>query len=246
MPLPHDIISDLAPTGVLRAGINLSNFLLVTKVNSTGDPEGVAPDLAGEVARRLGVSVKYVTFKSPGELADAIDKDVWDIGLIGGEPQRAETIAFTSAYAEIEATYLVPSGSRLKAIADVDSEGVRIAVTARSAYGLWLDRNIKHAELIRSDTLDSAYEEFVNAKLSALAGLRPRLLSDLGKLPGSRILDGRFMSVQQAIGTSRKNPAGAAFLRDFVEEAKASGLVAWLIERYKVRGLSVAPPAAMR
>jgi polar amino acid transport system substrate-binding protein len=246
MPLPHDIISDLAPTGVLRAGINLSNFLLVTKVNSTGDPEGVAPDLAGEVARRLGVSVKYVTFKSPGELADAIDKDVWDIGLIGAEPQRAETIAFTSAYAEIEATYLVPSGSRLKAIADVDSEGVRIAVTARSAYGLWLDRNIKHAELIRSDTLDSAYEEFVNAKLSALAGLRPRLLSDLGKLPGSRILDGRFMSVQQAIGTSRKNPAGAAFLRDFVEEAKASGLVAWLIERYKVRGLSVAPPAAMR
>ena len=246
MPLPHDIISDLAPTGVLRAGINLSNFLLVTKVNSTGDPEGVAPDLAGEVARRLGVSVKYVTFKSPGELADAIDKDVWDIGLIGAEPQRAETIAFTSAYAEIEATYLVPSGSRLKAIADVDSEGVRIAVTARSAYGLWLDRNIKHAELIRSDTLDSAYEEFVSAKLSALAGLRPRLLSDLGKLPGSHILDGQFMSVQQAIGASRKNPAGAAFLRDFVEEAKASGLVARLIERYKVRGLSVARPAAMR
>ena len=246
MPLPPDIISDLAPTGVLRAGINLSNFLLVTKVNSTGDPEGVAPDLAGEVAMRLGVSVKYVTFKSPGELADAIDKDVWDIGLIGAEPQRAETIAFTSAYAEIEATYLVPSDSRLKAIADVNSEGVRIAVTARSAYGLWLDRNIKHAELIRSDTLDSAYEEFVNAKLSALAGLRPRLLSDLGKLPGSRILDGRFMSVRQAIGTSRKNPAGAAFLRGFVEEAKASGLVARLIERHKVRGLSVAPPAVMR
>jgi len=122
MPLPPDIISDLAPTGVLRAGINLSNFLLVTKVNSTGDPEGVAPDLAGEVAMRLGVSVKYVTFKSPGELADAIDKDVWDIGLIGAEPQRAETIAFTSAYAEIDATYLVPSDSRLNAIADVDSE----------------------------------------------------------------------------------------------------------------------------
>jgi polar amino acid transport system substrate-binding protein len=167
MPLPPDIISDLAPTGVLRAGINLSNFLLVTKVNSTGDPEGVAPDLAGEVAMRLGVSVKYVTFKSSGELADAIAKDVWDIGLIGAEPQRAETIAFTSAYAEIDATYLVPSDSRLNAIADVDSEGVRIAVTARSAYGLWLDRNIKHADLIRSDTLDSAYEEFVNAKLRA-------------------------------------------------------------------------------
>jgi len=117
-------------------------------------------------------------------------------------------------------------------------------VTARTAYGLWLDRNIKHAELIRSETLDSAFEQFVSGTLSALAGLRPRLLSDLEKLPGARILDGRFTSVQQAIGTARKNPAGAAFLRDFVEEAKASGLVARLIALYKVRGLSVAPPAA--
>ena len=241
-----NIIFELAPTGVLRAGINLSNFLLVTKTNSTGDPEGVAPDLAHEVATRLGVAVKYVPFKSPGELADAADKDSWDIGLIGAEPQRAEAIAFTPAYAEIEATYLVPYGSALKTIADIDFEGVRVAVTARTAYGLWLDRNIKHAELIRSETLDSAFEQFVSGKLSALAGLKPRLLSDLEKSPGARILDGRFTSVQQAIGTSRKNPAGAAFLRDFVEEAKASGLVARLIERYKVRGLSVAPPAAMR
>jgi len=241
-----DIISDLAPTGVLRAGINLSNFLLVTKINSTGDPEGVAPDLAHEVAIRLNVPVKYVPFKSPGELAEVAAKGIWDIGLIGAEPQRAETILFTPAYAEIEATYLVPFGSPLKTIADVDSAGVRISVTARTAYGLWLDRNIKHAELIRSETIDSAYEQFACGKLSALAGLRPRLLSDLEKLPGARILDGQFTSVQQAIGTSRKNPAGAAFLRDFVEEAKASGLVARLIERYKVRGLSVAPPAAIR
>ena len=239
--MPPNIISELAPTGVLRAGINLSNFLLVTKINSTGDPEGVAPDLAHEVATRLGVPAKYVPFKSPSDLADAADKDMWDIGLIGAEPQRAEAIAFTPAYAEIEATYLVPSGSGLKTIADIDSAGVQVAVTARTAYGLWLDRNIKHAELIRSETLDSAYEQFVSGKLSALAGLKPRLLSDLEKLPGARILDGRFTSVQQAIGTSRKNRAGAAFLRDFVEEAKASGLVARLIERYKVHGLSVAP-----
>jgi polar amino acid transport system substrate-binding protein len=195
---------------------------------------------------RLGVPVKYVPFKSPGELADAADKDIWDIGLIGAEPQRAETIAFTPAYAEIEATYLVASGSPLKTVAEVDSTSVRVAVTARPAYGLWLDRNIKHAELIRSETLDSAFEQFVSGKLSALAGLKPRLLSDLEKLPGARILDGRFTSVQQAIGTPRKNATGAAFLRDFVEEAKASGLVALLIERRKVRGLSVAPPAAMR
>jgi polar amino acid transport system substrate-binding protein len=195
---------------------------------------------------RLGVPVKYVPFKSPGELADAADKDIWDIGLIGAEPQRAETIAFTPAYAEIEATYLVASGSPLKTVAEVDSTSVRVAVTARTAYGLWLDRNIKHAELIRSETLDSAFEQFVSGKLSALAGLKPRLLSDLEKLPGARILDGRFTSVQQAIGTPRKNATGAAFLRDFVEEAKASGLVALLIERRKVRGPSVAPPAAMR
>jgi polar amino acid transport system substrate-binding protein len=242
--LSPNVTSELAPTGVLRAGINLSNFLLVTKINSAGDPQGVAPDLALEVAKRLGVPVSYVSFKSPGELADMAAKDVWDIGLIGAEPQRAETIAFTSAYAEIEATYLVPSGYPLKTIAEIDTAGVRIAVTARTAYGLWLDRNIKHAELIRSETLDSAYAQFANSKLEALAGLRPRLLSDLEKLPGAHILDGRFTSVQQAIGTSRKNSAGSAFLRDFVEEAKASGLVARLIERYKVRGLSVAPPAA--
>ena len=195
-PVSPDVISELAPTGVLRAGINLSNFLLVTKINSTGDPEGVSPDLAREVAMRLGVPVKYVPFKFPGELADAADKDIWDIGLIGAEPQRAEAIAFTPAYAEIEATYLVPSGSPLKTIADVDTAGVRIAVTARTAYGLWLDRNIKHAEMIRSETLIALTSNFWGL-VEHLAGLRPRLLSDLGKLPSARILDGRFTSVQR-------------------------------------------------
>jgi polar amino acid transport system substrate-binding protein len=125
----------------------------------------------------------------------------------------------------------------------VDRAGVRIAVTGRSAYGLWLDRNIKQAQLVRSDTLDSALEQFVRDKLDALAGLRPRLLSDVAKLPGARILDGQFTAVQQAVGTARSNTAGAAFLSDFVEKAKASGFVASLIERHKVRGLSVAPPA---
>ena len=238
-----EIIADLAPTGVLRAGINLSNFLLVTGKSPAGDPEGVAPDMAREIATRLGVPVKYVTFNSPGELADQAGKGVWDVGLIGAEPQRAETIAFTAAYVEIEATYLVPAGSRLKTIAEVDAAGVRIAVAGRSAYGLWLDRNIKHAELVRTESLTSATEQFVRGKLEALAGLRPGLLADLDKLPGARILDGKFSSVQQAIGTAKRNTAGASYLRDFVEEAKASGLVARLIERHKVRGLSVAPPA---
>ena len=128
-------------------------------------------------------------------------------------------------------------------VAVYDAAGNVIAVTGRSAYGLWLERNIKQATLVRSDTLDSAYEQFVKEKLDALAGLRPRLLTDVTKLPGARILDGQFSAVQQAVGTARKNTAGAAYLRDFVEEAKRSGLVARLIEKHKVKGLSVAPPA---
>jgi polar amino acid transport system substrate-binding protein len=132
----------------------------------------------------------------------------------------------------------------LKTIADVDAKGVRIAVTGRSAYGLWLDRNIKHAELVRTDTGPAAVERFQREKLEALAGLRPGLLEEVGKLPGTRILDGKFTSVQQAIGTAKKNTAAAAYLSAFVEEAKASGLVARLIAKHKVVGrLSVAPPA---
>ena len=240
----QQILSELAPTGVLRAAINMGNFLLVTGRTPSGDPEGVAPDIAREIASRLGVPVRYLPYARPGELADAADSGVWDIGLIGAEPQRAEKIAFTPAYVEIEATYLVPPGSRLHSIAEVDRADVRIAVTARSAYDLWLERNIRHATLIRSDSLASATEKFVRDKLDALAGLRPGLLGDVQKIPGARILDGQFTAVQQAIGTARSNPAGAAFLRDFVEQAKTSGLVASLIEKHKVVGrLSVAPPA---
>jgi polar amino acid transport system substrate-binding protein len=239
-----EIIAELAPTGVLRAGVNLSNFLLVTGKSPSGDPEGVSPDMALALATKLGVPVKYVTFPSPGELADQANKNVWDIGLIGAEPQRAETIAFTAAYVEIEATYLVPAGSSLKTLADVDAPGVRIAVPGRSAYGLYLERNIKHATLFRADSIGAATEQFIRDKLDVLAGLRPGLLTDLEKLPGARILDGKFSSVQQAIGTAKKNTAGAAFLSGFVEEAKASGLVARLIEKHKVVGrLSVAPRA---
>jgi len=238
-----DVRTELAPTGVLRAAINLSNFLLVTGKSASGDPEGVAPDMAREIAGRLGVPVKYVPFPRPGELADAATKDVWDIGLIGAEPARAEQITFTPAYVEIESTYLVPAGSPIKSIADVDRPGVRIAIAGRAAYDLYLSRNLKHAELVRANSIDASYELFVKDKLDALAGLKPRLLSDVEKLPGARILDGNFTTVQQAIGTPKKNTTAAKFLREFVEEAKTSGLVAKLIERHKVRGLSVAPPA---
>ncbi|MDH3281968.1 MAG: ABC transporter substrate-binding protein [Gammaproteobacteria bacterium] len=236
--------AELAPTGILRAAINMSNFLLVTGSTPEGDPDGVSPDMARAVAERLGVPLKLVPFKTPGELADAAVEDVWDIGNIGAEPERAKTIAFTPAYVEIEASYLVPAGSPIQSIDEVDRNGVRIAVYGRSAYGLWLIDNIRHAELVKTDSIDASFDLFVKQKLDALAGLRPRLIRDVEKLPGSRMLDGKFSAVQQAIGTKPDRKAGAAFLRDFVEEAKASGFIASLIDKHGMSGrITVAPPA---
>jgi polar amino acid transport system substrate-binding protein len=235
------VVGELAPTGVLRTGINMSNFLLVTGKTASGDPQGVAPDMAAEIARRLGVPVKYVPFERPSKLADAAGTNTWDIGLIGAEPQRAEKITFTNAYCEIEATYLVPAGSRISSIAEVDRPGVRITVRRGAAYDLWLDRNIKQATVLRSDSAEGPFDQFVNEKLEAFAALRPQLLTDVEKLPGSKILPGNFMTVQQAIGTAKPNAAGAKYLSQFVEEAKRSGLVAQLIEKHRVKGLSVAP-----
>lgn len=235
--------AELAPTGVLRAGINLSNFLLVTGRSDSGDPVGVAPDMAREIAGSLGVSVRYVPFKSPGELADQAGQGVWDIGLIGAEPQRAQAIAFTAAYVEIEATYMVPAGSPIRSVAEVDRPGVRIAVSARSAYGLWLENNIRKATLVPVSGLEGAFRKFIDDRLDVLAGLRPGLLKDVEKVPGLTILEGRFTAVQQAVGTARPNLEGARYLAAFVETAKRSGLVARLIERHGVKGLSVAPPA---
>jgi polar amino acid transport system substrate-binding protein len=238
-----EIKAQLAPTGVLRAGINLSNFLLVTSRAADGTPQGVSPDMARAIAERLGVPVSYVPYPRPGELADAAGTGAWDIGLIGAEPQRAEKIAFTPAYAEIEATYLVPPGSHIARLEEVDRPGVRIAVAARAAYDLWLERNIHHATLLRAPSIQASFDLFREQGLEALAGLRPRLIADHAAMPGSRILEGRFMAVQQAIGTARANTAAAAWLREVVEELKASGVVAGLIARHGVQGLSVAPPA---
>ena len=238
------IRAELAPTGVLRAAINLSNFLLVTAQSSQGDPVGVSPDIARAVADRLGVPVRYITFPSPGELADAAVEDIWDIGNIGAEPERAKTISFTAAYAEIEATYLVPAGSAIQSVAEVDRNGVRIGVYGRSAYGLWLADNIQCAERVITDSVDASFELFVEQGLEVLAGLRPRLVADAAKLPGTRILDGQFTAVQQAIGCKPERTSGAQFLHDFIEEAKDSGLVADLLEKHGVMGrLTVAPPA---
>ncbi len=234
--MSQDVISELAPGGTLRAGINMSNPLLVTGSTSAGEPVGVSPDLARAIADRLGVALSYVQFASPGEVADAAGSDEWDIALIAAEPARAETIAFTPAYVEIEATYLVPAGSALRQIEDVDRPGVRIAVSDRSAYDLYLTRTLKYAELHRAKGLAGAVNLFVGEKLDALAGLRPALNQDADKLPDVRILDGRYTTVQQAVGTKPENIAATVFLRDFVAEARKNGLVAQLIERHGVEG----------
>ena len=233
--------AELAPTGALRAGLNRSNFLLVVKDSPAENPRGVAVDMAGELARRLDVAVAFLNFESPGKMADAVK--TWDVAFLGAEPARAGEIDFTPAYVEIEATYLVPAGSALKSIDDVDRAGVRISVSNRSAYDLYLSRALKHAELVRADGLDASFDRFVADKLDALAGLRPRLVIDVDRVPGARILEGRFTAIQQAIGTPKGRPAGAQYLREFVAEVKASGFVAELIERHGARGLSVAPKA---
>jgi polar amino acid transport system substrate-binding protein len=242
--MPHPLAAELAPTGVLRAAINMGNFLLVTGKSPSGDPTGVSPDMALAIGARLGVPVKFIPYAKPGEIADDAEKGLWDIGNIGAEPQRAAVINFTAAYAEIEATYLVPAGSPIQSIGEVEQPGKRLAVTARSAYGLWLENNYKKGELVQFDAAAEALKAFDGGGFTAYAGLRPGLIEEAAKRSGSRILDGQFASVQQAVGTPKKNTAGFEFLKAFVEEAKAKGLVGSFIERQGTVGrLSVAPPA---
>jgi polar amino acid transport system substrate-binding protein len=233
--------SELAPTGKLRVGINHGNNLLVTSM--TPEPRGVAPDLGRELGRRLGVPVEFIPYDSAGKLGDGVKTGAWDVAFLGAEPQRAAEIAFTAAYLEIPATYIVPAGSTIRSVADVDREGVRIAVPEQAAYGLYLRRSIKHARLVLTKSNEAAVEAFVADKLEALAGLRPRLLIDVTKLAGARLLDGQFTGVQQAIGTAKSRAAAAEYLRAFVEEVKASGMVAEAISRSGVAGVSVAPLA---
>lgn len=233
--------SELAPSGKLRIGLNYGNFLLVLKDAPDGTPRGIAPDLGRELGRRLGVPVEFVRFDAAGKLADAVKANAWDIAFLGAEPQRATEIAFTAPYLEIPVTFLVPPGSPLQTIGDVDREGIRISVAEKSAYDLFLSRTLKHAKLVRAQGIEGSYRLFLEDKLEALAGLKPRLASDAEKLPGSRVLDGQVTGVRQAIGTPRAREAGARYLREFVDDAKRSGLVASTIESNKVRGVTVAP-----
>jgi len=231
--------TELAPTGTLRVALNLSNFLLVSAAPPDGEPIGIAPDIGREIARRIGAPVAFVRYPSPGDLAAAASTGVWDVGLIGADPLRAAEIAFTPAYLEIEASYLVPADSPIRSIADVDRPGVRIAVGDKTAYDMYLRRTLQHATLHRAAGLEASYQLFVDEKLDALAGLKPRLVADQARQPGSRVLEGKFTAVQQAIGVPIGRSAAAAYLREFVRDIQA-GLVAQLIAKHGVRGVSVA------
>ncbi len=233
--------SELAPTGTLRVGINFQNMLLTRKHPVTGEAGGIALDLAQELGRRLGVPVEIVPHPTAGHLADAVKTGAWDVAFLAAEPQRANVIAFTAPYLEIETTYLVPAGSPFRTVEDVDREGVRIAVGAKGGPDLALSRIIKRAQLVRAPTSAAAARMFVTDKLDALAGLKPGLVVEAEIIPGSRVLDGRFSVVGQAAGTHKDRVAGAQYLREFIEDIKASGLVARVIEKNGVRGVSIAP-----
>lgn len=237
------VLREIASTGVLRAGINTANFLLVSGIEISGEPRGVAPDLAKAIAKRLGVEVKYVPYLDPASLADAVDDGLWDICLIGAEPARAERIAFTAPYAEIVATYLVRGSSNIREMDDVDQPGVKVSVMGGSAYDLWLTSNLQNATIVRSGSIEGSFQNFKDEGLDVLAGLRPRLISDVQRIPGARILDGKFASVQQAVGTRRTNVAAANFLDKFVDDVRRSDLVTSLMSIHGVVGLAASRSA---
>jgi polar amino acid transport system substrate-binding protein len=235
--------ADLISTGTLRAAINYGNVILATRDPATGHSRGVAVDLAQEVGRRLSVPVEIVAYDSVAVMGDAAPAGVWDIAFLGSDPQREALMSFTAAYLEIEATYLVPGPSPLHTVAEVDREGVRVAAPARANYELFLRRHLAHARLVSAPSNDAAFELLATGQVEALAGLTQALHDRLPQLPGSRLVPGRFMGVQQSIAVPRGRDAGLAYLRGVVEEAKVSGLVARAIERTGARGVSVAPAA---
>ena len=230
------VLTHLAPKGFLRAAINMSNFLLVTGKKSNGDPEGVSPDIAKALANELGVDLKLVPFDRPGELADAVSEDVWDIGNIAVEPERAKTITFSSPYALIESTCLVRSNLNINSFNEVDKQGVRIAVAERSAYDLWLTDNVTKAELVRAKTIDGSFVLFQDNNYEVLAGLRPKLIDELSKVSDCKILDDAFTFVKQCVGFKPGNSEVEIFINNFIKKNVKNGFIKGLFVKYNVLG----------
>src|SRR5262245_35692115 len=235
--------SELAPTGKLRVAINFGNPQFA-KREAGGEGSGITIDLARELGRRLDTPVEILGFDSGGQTTEGLKKGGWDIVFLAYEPAREAEVAFAGAFAEVDSTYLVPAGSPLRNASEVDREGVRIAVSAGGGNDLFLSRSLKHAQLVRATGSAATIKMFVTDQLDAYAGLRPTLMEQSARLPGSRVLEGRYTVIPYSAGTPKGREAGNRYLRDFIEEAKTSGLVARLIEKNGIRGVSVAPPSA--
>jgi polar amino acid transport system substrate-binding protein len=242
--VPSDVVKDFAPTGTLRVAINLGNSVLAQKDAASGEPRGISVDLARELGRRLGLTPKLITFDAAGKVFEALKSGAWDVAFLAIEPARAAEIAFTAPYVIIEGNYMVPKESPLRTVADVDRDGVRIAVAKGSAYDLYLTRTLKHAQLVRSPTGNEAMAMFVADKLEAAAGVRQPIVEFASRHPNVRVIAGRFMAIEQAMGVPNGRDTAVRYLRDFVEEMKALGFVADALKRNnKPDDALVAPPA---
>jgi polar amino acid transport system substrate-binding protein len=236
--------AQLAPLGSLRVGINYGNAVLASRDPVSGELTGVAVDLARELGRRAELAVNLVAFAAAGQMVTGLKTGAWDVAFLAAEPGRAGEIAFTPPYILIEGTYLVPPQSALQALVDVDSAGVRVGVSTGSAYQLFLSRNLQYAELVRADTPNGAFDLLIQGKVDVIAGVRQALVAHAAKLPGARVFAERFMAIEQAMGMAQGRAEALAYLSEFIEAAKASGLVAQALEKAGVRGVSVAPPAS--
>jgi polar amino acid transport system substrate-binding protein len=238
---PSSVVRELAPTGKLRVAINYGNSVLAQRGPSLSEPRGVSADLARELARRLRVPIEFVSYEGAGRVTADATKNAWDVGFVARDPKRAEDITFTDAYVIIEGGYLVPAGSPLQAIDDVDRDGVQIVVARGSAYDLFLSRLLKRATLVRAPTPREQMEYFATGKYDGTAGVKPPLVEYARSHPGLRVLPGRFMVIEQAMATPRGRPTAAKYLAEFVDEMKASGFVAMSLEKSGQKDAAVAP-----
>lgn len=230
----RDVIADLAPTGAVRAAINLGNAVLAARDAANGEVRGVSVDLARELGRRLGAPVRLVIYTSAGQVVDAAARGEWDVAFVAVDPARARDVEFSAPYLEIEGGYIVPANSPISRLEEVDREGVRLVVGRGSAYDLYLTREIRHAQIVRAPTSPQVTDTLVAQRLEVGAGVRQQLEADARRLPGLRLLDGRFMVIRQAMATPRGRAAGARYLTAFVEDAKASGFVAGALARHGI------------
>jgi polar amino acid transport system substrate-binding protein len=238
---PPAALADLAPTGKLRAVINFGNPILAKISAATGEPSGVSVDLARELARRLGVAAELVAVPSAGESVETLKSGRVDVGFFAIDPVRGVDTAFTGPYVQIEGAYLVRNDSPLRANEEVDREGTRVAVGNKSAYDLFLTRGLKKATIARAPTSPAVVDYFVANRLDVAAGVKQQLEMDAKRVPGMRLLPGRFMVINQAMGMRQGREAGAKYLTAFVEEMKASGFVAEALKRHGIEGAAVAP-----